>query len=108
MWTVLHVLIEPGGRRGRGVEEHAAVGPGRDPREVGPPGERWLRRYSAKCCKHRGHLAGPRNGGVQIPVYLAPLQPQKHGSDSKLTCGTALNTLTSGHVERRDCSPMRC
>jgi hypothetical protein len=85
---VLCVLIEPRGGRGRGVEEHTTMCPGRDPREVGLPGERRLRRYSAKCCKRGGHLAGPRNGGVQIPVYLAPLQPQKHGSDSELTCRT--------------------
>jgi hypothetical protein len=86
---VLCVLIVPVGGSGRwGVEEHATVCPWWDPREVGLPGKRWLRRHSAKRCKHGGHLARARNGGVPVPVYLAPLQPQKHGSDSKLICGT--------------------
>lgn len=78
-------LITPSGGRGRDVEEHAAMCPGRNPRQVGLPGKRPLRLYSAKCCIHGGHLAGPRNSGVEVPVYLAPLQPQKQGSDSELT-----------------------
>jgi hypothetical protein len=79
------VLVSSIGGGGRCVEEHAAVCPGRDSREVRLPGKRRLPRDSAESREHGGHLARPRDSGMEVPVYLAPLQPQKHGNTSELT-----------------------
>jgi hypothetical protein len=71
--------------RGRCVEQHAAVCPGRDPRQIRLPGKRPLLGDSAKRREHGGHLARPRNSGVEVPVYLPPLQPHKHDQTSEFS-----------------------
>jgi hypothetical protein len=62
------VLVSPIGGGGRCVEEHAAVCPGRDSREVRLPDKRRLPRHSAESREHGGHLARPRDwdGGPSL------------------------------------------
>ena len=72
-------LISVRGCRGRDVEEHSAVSPGRDPGEIRLPSERFLPRVDPVSSEHGGHLARPRDCRGEVPVYLAPLQPQNKG-----------------------------
>jgi hypothetical protein len=78
-------LVERSCGRGRCVEQHAAVCPGRDPRQIRLPGKRPLLGDSAERREHGGHLARPRNSGVEVPVYLPPLEPHKHDQISELS-----------------------